>query len=190
MTPGSNYDSLFDGEEVLGWQLVIEDPELRHEQVSSDPAAIDTDDDGLSDANERNGWEISLPDFQRHAYANPQSNDTDGDGLTDFEERFMYDSDPASAQTFGDRFFDAGRAAVVDAVDSTLLDPPCPYAHGRMEFSYVMRCRRTDPADPANDSHHATTSPPVPAVVSVPCAVHAIGYFAGGHFTDGNCKVG
>ncbi len=73
------------------------------------PAAIeDSDGDGLTDAQENEGWEIHLDltgdgNYEtRQVTSNPESNDSDGDGLTDDVEKNESLSDPMSADSDGD----------------------------------------------------------------------------------------
>lgn len=69
--------------------------ELRY---GSDPTKQDTDEDGLADILEVNGWDIKSGTVTRRVYSNPRYSDTDGDGISDHEEYLIRDegSDPAN----------------------------------------------------------------------------------------------
>jgi hypothetical protein len=92
----SDTDTLWDHEETRGWQIVIKlangDTQVR--QVTSDPAAADTDGDGLKDHEER------------ALNVDPRDRDTDDDGIEDEPEFNVYFTDPANQDTDGDGLFD------------------------------------------------------------------------------------
>jgi predicted outer membrane repeat protein len=87
--------------------------------VANDPADIDSDGDGLTDAQEIKGWDIWVDLFglglgtdtfgnivgQYHVTSDPYNPDTDGDGLSDLEE-FRRGTDPRKVDTDGDGLTD------------------------------------------------------------------------------------
>ncbi|MDN5310925.1 MAG: hypothetical protein PWP14_2319 [Methanolobus sp.] len=70
----------------------------------------DTDNDGLSDFIEHNGWEIEFvfygEIFTQHVWSSPLKQDTDDDGLSDFSE-FLKGLNPRSKDTNGNGIPDA-----------------------------------------------------------------------------------
>lgn len=83
-------DRVPDALEVVGWDVFVNESgrdELATRRVTSDPTAIDTDDDGLFDAEEL------------AALTDPRRADTDGDGLRDVDELRVYKSNPADVDT-------------------------------------------------------------------------------------------
>ncbi len=75
----------------------------------SEPADLDSDGDGLLDAEETAGWQITI-DYLNHrsVYAvtsDPQKSDTDGDGVTDLYERAL-GRDPSKADSDEDGLSD------------------------------------------------------------------------------------
>ncbi|MFX0065980.1 MAG: PKD domain-containing protein [Candidatus Hermodarchaeota archaeon] len=77
--PDTDGDSLLDGIEVFGWDITVlmqgSSTSYTEIHVYSNPRLGDTDNDGVTDAEE-----YTLK-------SNPQISDTDGDGLTDLEEK-------------------------------------------------------------------------------------------------------
>lgn len=85
-------DGLSDAAEQKGWVVTVVDEagNASRTEVTSDPATVDTDEDGVSDDEEFvNG-------------TNPRAADTDGDGLSDDDELNLYYSDPTHRDTDGD----------------------------------------------------------------------------------------
>ncbi len=84
---------------------------------ADDPATVDTDGDGLTDAIELAGWEVVVDELgyglaagaefvtRRRVVSDPTRADTDGDGLTDDVE-LAERSDPTLADTDGDQLSD------------------------------------------------------------------------------------
>ncbi|MFO0724033.1 MAG: LamG-like jellyroll fold domain-containing protein [Myxococcota bacterium] len=85
-------DGLTDGVEEAGWRVSIlrSDRTLEQREVVSDPAAYDTDRDGLSDA------------IERAAGLDPAQRDTDGDLLSDYAELVIFHSNGTMVDTDGD----------------------------------------------------------------------------------------
>ena len=91
-------DGLENQLEIDGWTIDIDSlgyglsqiDKLETRHVTSDPELTDTDDDGLSD------------DEERAANTDPSRKDTDGDGLNDYDELRVYKSSPSSKDTDGD----------------------------------------------------------------------------------------
>jgi len=70
----------------------------------SEPAATDSDGDGVADGDEVDGYGTD-----------PETWDTDGDGLSDGEELFVAGTDPLLWDTNGDGVSDGGVAAAADS---------------------------------------------------------------------------
>jgi len=73
-------------------------------------AGVDTDKDGVSDAEEQRGWVVKVTrqdgtSFTREVTSDPTLADTDGDGLSDRDER-TYLTDPRVADTDADQLSD------------------------------------------------------------------------------------
>lgn len=90
-------DGRTDVQEAVGYDILVDnvgfgtDPRnLVRRHVTSDPTKVDTDGDGLPDAEE----------FDQKI--DPRSNDTDGDGLFDKEEIYRWYTSPISVDTDGD----------------------------------------------------------------------------------------
>ncbi|MBL8748057.1 MAG: hypothetical protein JNK78_02785 [Planctomycetes bacterium] len=85
-------DDLSDVDETAGWEItiVLGDGTVVTRTVASDPSLVDTDGDGLLDADEM------------AAGTDPRRRDTDGDGLPDFAELFAYKSNPWVVDSDGD----------------------------------------------------------------------------------------
>lgn len=88
----SDSDGLADNEELRGTTVIIElvSGETIVREVSSDPTTNDTDQDGLTDAEE---WASGM---------DPRSADTDADGLSDYIEWKVIYSSPADQDTDDD----------------------------------------------------------------------------------------
>lgn len=74
-------------------------------QYGTDPNNPDTDDDGLNDDMEVNGWDVEVNNKTIHYTSNPTKLDTDNDGLTDGQE-YKYKTNPNNPDTDGDRVSD------------------------------------------------------------------------------------
>jgi hypothetical protein len=99
MVIDSDGDGFADGEEHMGWEIVVDtlgygtDGDGRLliiRLVTSDPNLADTDGDGLDDY------------VEYLAGSDPRMMDTDGDGLTDSEEWTRWHTSPTSVDTDGD----------------------------------------------------------------------------------------
>ncbi len=84
---------------------------------SRGPSSQDTDEDGLYDQEERDGWVVTIEvlDVERRTYeritykatSDPKKWDTDGDGISDSDEFFLVPpTDPSKADTDGDGLTD------------------------------------------------------------------------------------
>jgi hypothetical protein len=110
----SDGDGLLDGEEVFGWRS--DNDELTY---ISDPTNPDSDNDGLSDAEEQtfntnpndrdtdndgasDGYEVNNTDNSPTATNNGYTADDDGDYLTNLDEEFVFGTDPNLDDTDGD----------------------------------------------------------------------------------------
>ncbi len=89
-------DTLFDHEEVLGWQVLIQlaNGQTTTRQVTSNPNLADTDGDGLGDATEK------------QLVIDPRDDDSDDDGLSDSVEYNEIFSDPTVQDSDGDTLAD------------------------------------------------------------------------------------
>ena len=72
----------------------------------TDPNSYDTDDDGLSDSTEINGWNVEVNNKTIHYTSNPTKADTDNDGLSDKQE-YQYKTNPNNPDTDGDGLSDS-----------------------------------------------------------------------------------
>ncbi len=74
--------------------------------TGTDPAVDDSDENGISDA-EEDPDEDGLTNAEEVEYGtNPQKSDTDGDGLSDYDEIHVYHTSPTEADTDGDGILD------------------------------------------------------------------------------------
>lgn len=117
MTADTDGDGLPDG--VEAGALISDDALLPIYAGVSDPTKIDSDDDGLDDRTEVQGWGTPRGGFHR---SDPMMADSDGDGLTDAEEadvllsddgpvkEYSGFSDPLLADTDGDVLTDTEEA--------------------------------------------------------------------------------
>ncbi|MFO8150798.1 MAG: binary toxin-like calcium binding domain-containing protein [Trueperaceae bacterium] len=116
----SDGDGLSDDVEQRGWTVRVTrtDGSVERREVTSDPFTVDTDGDGLTDAEERqygtdprnadsDGDGISDFDELNLYYSEPTMEDTDGDGLPDGLEVDFFGTSPLLADTDGDQFDDA-----------------------------------------------------------------------------------
>lgn len=128
----SDGDGLSDAAEQRGWTVVVYNVngETARSEVTSDPgdptlaidhpvnvAARDTDQDGLTDAQERSyltnpraadtdGDELTDAQELNLVYSEPSVQDTDGDGLPDGLEFSFFGTSPRTDDTDGDQFTD------------------------------------------------------------------------------------
>lgn len=107
----SDGDGLTDDLEQRGWlvQIIRQDGQVEQIEVTSDPFIRDTDNDGLTDAEE-----FALR-------SNPRSGDTDGDGVSDGEERDRWRSNVNAADSDNDGLAD-GVEISLHATSPTLAD--------------------------------------------------------------------
>jgi hypothetical protein len=115
----SDGDGLTDNVEMRGWSVSVKqvDGRVTIYNVTSDPRIVDTDGDGLSDAQEANlrfdprAWDSDGDQISDYAefneiYSNALDQDTDGDGLDDFVEWSFYRTSAIFADTDGDQVAD------------------------------------------------------------------------------------
>ena len=124
----------------------------------TDPGRADTDDDGLSDAEELSaGTDPWNPDTDGDGLldgeevvrgTNPLSSDGDMDGLSDFDEVCVYGTNPLEADSDGDDLDDADEIA-----DGT--DPMSSDTDGDGLSDADERDAGTDPLDPDSDGDGA-----------------------------------
>lgn len=92
LNPDTDGDGLYDGIEVMGWEILVVNRGVQPTWVTSDPGMFDTDADGLSDFAE-------FSSVCSTGGSNASNPDTDSDGLTDLEEagnNFMWDGEAYS----------------------------------------------------------------------------------------------
>ncbi len=110
--------------------------------------AIDSDGDGLSDAEEIAGWDIKVDIFgfgldpgqlgtylQHHVDSDPNVIDTDGDGLADGDE-YLVKTNPRAVDTDGDRLWDGEEwfrwltspVSIDSDGDARSADPSSPFS--------------------------------------------------------------
>ena len=128
-------------------------------------AWTDSDDDGLTDFEEKDGWDITVYDcyanelYSYHVTSDPYLADSDGDGLTDYEERegwlvwinetywYTAKSDPMNVDIDGDGLNDYDERAA--GTDPNRDDTDCDSAwdtNDWFEVTYGL-----DPTDPDTD---------------------------------------
>lgn len=98
--------------------------------LATDPTKVDTDDNGISDADE-DFDEDGLSNLEEYNLGtDPFSKDTDGDGLSDYDEVNIYNTDPLKYDTDGD--------VVSDGDEIELgLDPNNPATNGYPDNEYT-----------------------------------------------------
>jgi hypothetical protein len=89
-----------DGDELSDWE------ELNDGDHITDPTNPDTDNDGLSDGLEVNGWQITVDDENELVKSNPLTKHSDGDGLDDYVEYRLTKTAPMEEDTDGDELTD------------------------------------------------------------------------------------
>jgi hypothetical protein len=112
-------DGLADNEEQRGWvvTVVLANGETIHRDVTADPDSPDSDNDGLSDALEKNiGTDPRDPDTDDDQisdneeynvlYSDPLRQDTDGDGISDTLEVEFFKTNALVADSDGDGYDD------------------------------------------------------------------------------------
>lgn len=74
--------------------------------TGTDPLIVDTDQNGVSDAEEDLDRDGLSNNIEMEYGTNPASSDTDGDNLTDYDEVYVYDTNPQKEDTDGDGLSD------------------------------------------------------------------------------------
>ena len=116
LDPDCDLDGVEDGQEVRGKDAG---------GVNSDPWKADSDEDGMSDHEER------------ILGTNPNAQDTDADGLPDYDEVYLYPTNPVEIDTDGDSVDDGQEIAAFGLVDTDLdglLNPVDPDSDGDMTW--------------------------------------------------------
>lgn len=115
-------DSLFDGrEQFLGSQP---------NNPKDAGTVVDTDFDGMVDAEEVNGWDITVNGTTSHVDSDPLNADTDNDGLPDLMER-IFRMNPRARDTDGD--------TIADRIELDPEDPRAFFPPGTND-EFVLRC--------------------------------------------------
>ncbi len=137
-------DSLPDGREVF---------------LGSDPnnpgdagTVLDTDFDGLVDAEETNGWDIVVNGVTRHVTSDPLKADTDGDGLPDLMER-IFRMDPRLRDTDADGLPDRIE------LDPAPTNPARTYFPAGTYEDFVARCAKAQDCSYTPPAHPIGTNP-------------------------------
>ena len=132
----SDGDGLSDEEEQRGWIISVTmlDGSVVRREVTSDPLSPDTDNDGISDYDEKtyginprnaDSDDDGLTDYQElnEVYSDPAVQDSDGDGLADGLETNFFKTSPILADTDGDQFLD-GDEVVLQNRNALIADMP------------------------------------------------------------------
>jgi PKD repeat protein len=87
-------DGLSNGVETNGWYITVNGSQVL---VNSNPTKWDTNGDGVSDFDAKNGWKLADGTVVK---TDPRKNDTDGDGFSDLAEKnfspyYWYNASPA-----------------------------------------------------------------------------------------------
>ena len=112
-------DGLSDAAEQRGWIVTVRlvNGQTTQREVTSSPLMADTDEDGVSDRDEKaygsdprsgdtdadqlsDAWELN------HVYSDPADQDSDGDSLTDGLEYLFFRTSPTLEDTDGDQLLD------------------------------------------------------------------------------------
>ncbi len=129
-------DSLPDGRELfLGSQA--NDPK-------DGGTVVDTDFDGMVDADEINGWDIMVNGSMVHVTSDPLKPDTDNDGLPDLMERF-FRMNARNRDTDSDTIADR---IELDPNDPRGFFPPGTYADFDLRCAMATECNYMAPAMP------------------------------------------
>lgn len=161
--------------------IVIDAGEFTYYVVPPD-SGTDADGDGLSDAQERAGWEVWIDSFalatdgtthfntlRYNVTSDPTNADTDGDGLPDNVE-FLIKSDPTRKDSDGDGLWDGEEwdqwltsPTNVDTDGDTRGDPDHPLAPNQALFDgaemYDLAVLQFPPGDPQRVIKPRATSP-------------------------------
>lgn len=121
--------------------------DLTEVRLNTNPANPDSDYDGLTDAQEISGWDITINNTLYHVTSDPLSQDGDGDGISDhteysldsqgFHPRVVNDSPLASYVTTNDAdgFLHGGQDVNVTTTISNTL-PNVYWSGGEATFTY------------------------------------------------------
>ncbi len=132
----SDADSLFDGRErLLGSQ-----PNNPRDAGT----VVDTDFDGMVDAEENIGWSINVNGSTTNVTSDPLNPDTDGDGLPDLMERF-FRMNPRARDTDGDTIADRTE---LNPEDPRAYFPPGTFDDFNLRCVDAAECRYTRPTTP------------------------------------------
>ncbi len=121
---------------------------------------IDSDQDGLFDSEETNGWDVVVDGVTRHVTSNPLSPDTDRDGVPDTYENILR-TDPRSSDTDGDGLRDGREIALTDPwwtfTQIVAADTRC---RGALHCSFTESSSATHSDPRSTDSDGDTLSDP------------------------------
>ena len=131
-------DGLLDHVELAGWPVVVlrTDGSTETRYVSSSPIVADTDNDGVSDAEERHGGldpnnsdtdgdTLSDDAEWNRVYSDGTKQDTDGDGIQDGFEYLFFKTSPILKDTDGDQLDDPTEVAAGNR-NPLIADLPSP----------------------------------------------------------------
>jgi hypothetical protein len=154
--PDHDGDGVRDGDEFSQYSVALHGGHggMRTELLISNPTKADTDDDGLDDKREREGWTIIVNGLEREVRSSTQTPDTDSDGLTDKEEHdglpfprspwATVKTDPARNDTDGDGIHDedeyqgAGKPGKNILLDPTSDDTDGDRLKDKIELESVL----------------------------------------------------
>jgi hypothetical protein len=105
---------------------------------------VDTDFDGMVDAEENNGWNITVNGATTHVTSDPLKADTDSDGLPDLMERF-FRMNPRLRDTDGDTIADRTE---LDTDDPRHYFPSGTYDDFNLKCALAQACTYTPPSSP------------------------------------------
>lgn len=129
-------DSLFDGrEKFLGSQP---------NNPNDAGTVVDTDFDGMVDAEETNGWDTTVNGMMVHVTSDPLKPDTDNDGLPDLMERF-FGLNARARDTDGDTIADR---IELDPMDPRNFFPAGTFDDFNMACMTATECQYTAPTTP------------------------------------------
>ncbi|MBL8877682.1 MAG: IPT/TIG domain-containing protein [Phycisphaerales bacterium] len=126
-------------------------PDGRELRLGSNPnnprdagTVVDTDFDGMVDAEEQNGWDITVNGATTHVTSDTLSADTDGDGLPDLMER-IFRMNPRARDTDGDTIADR---VELDPNDPRNFFPPGAYDDFNARCADAAACSYAEPSNP------------------------------------------
>jgi cysteine-rich repeat protein len=169
--PDADGDGMAENDEQRGWVVTVTlvNGTVVTRQVTSNPAAADTDGDGLDDRLERligsdprdgDTDDDLLGDYEEYnvIYSDPTAQDSDGDGLDDLLEVEFYKTNALVADSDGDGFADGVELYGIHR-DPRIADMPGhAVAVGRVRLSLDQRFTYVDAAGTTRTENDTTSS--------------------------------